>query len=116
MKNLSKHLHEDYDRVIRALSHDDLNYGDTITVDDILRAHYLICDYFEATTGAKSLFGVKSIDLVISACSRPLVGMGDTVKWPEPLQKAATLFYGIVKNHGFHDGQQDLPAALAAVP
>jgi death-on-curing family protein len=50
--------------------------------------------------------GVKSPDLLESACSRPRTALGDTEKYPTLAEKMAALFHSLTKNHAFHNGNK----------
>lgn len=50
--------------------------------------------------------GVKSQNLLISAVSRQTVGIGDKLKYDDPISNAATLCYGICCNHPLHNGNK----------
>ncbi|MCD4698507.1 MAG: type II toxin-antitoxin system death-on-curing family toxin [Bacteroidales bacterium] len=106
MENLPKYLKDDYlknEKKIKEYSIVDNKY---IKCADVLRAHYYICDYFKSTTGVQPLFGVKNINLLQSAVDRQFVGFENKVKWDELYHICATLFFGLVKNHAFHDGNK----------
>lgn len=50
--------------------------------------------------------GVKNIGMLESAVSRQTTGSGNYYKYPDPYSNASTLVYGIIKNHGFHNGNK----------
>ena len=50
--------------------------------------------------------GVKNRGLLESAVNRQLTGFGTYYKYPEVFSNAATLMYGIIKNHSFHNGNK----------
>jgi len=50
--------------------------------------------------------GPTSLDLLVAEVSRHHVGFGGKVKWSRPEELAATLLYGIVLNHPFHDANK----------
>ncbi len=106
MELLYQHLTESYNREKQQISEHDYDKSYIISVDDVLKAHYLICEYFENETGVQSLYGVKSFNLLSSAVARQSVSLGSTFKYKTNIDKAATVFYGLVKNHAFHDGNK----------
>ena len=75
-------------------------------VHDVLRAHFLIVDFFTGSDYAIGGIGPRDRNLLHSAVSRQFVSMGIKEKWPEPLQKCATLLFGLVMNHPFHDANK----------
>lgn len=106
MKFEFDHLTESYNREHKLILEKDYDESYIITVEDVLKAHYLICEYFENETGVKSLYGIKNYNLLSSAVARQSVALGNKFKYDTPLKKAATVFYGLVKNHAFHDGNK----------
>lgn len=105
MKNIARELYEDYLHSRKQLPDLENITPPLINVDDVLRAHYLISDYFSKTEEG-ILCGVRSPDLLYSAVSRQIVGTGNDMKYSNPLDICATLFFGLVKNHAFHDGNK----------
>jgi len=64
-------------------------------------------DYFLSLNPTESfLAGLRDHNLLASALSRQVVGFGGKLKWSNPLDIAATLFYGLAKDHAFHDGNK----------
>lgn len=106
MKLQYTHLDESYNKEKQLILDKDFDDSYIISVDDVLKAHYLICEYFEEETGAQSLYGVKNYNLLSSAVARQSVAIGNTYKYNNGIEKAATVFYGLVKNHAFHDGNK----------
>jgi len=107
MNHVGTHLREDYEYSKKFFSESELYHRDkkTINVDTILRAHYLICDYFESN-GKPSFYGVLNPGLIGSAFSRQFTSYEGKKKYSTDLEVCATLFFGIVKNHGFKDGNK----------
>lgn len=50
--------------------------------------------------------GPKSLDLLHSALYRPHVGYDGEYKWSDPYDLVATVLYGLVKDHPFHDANK----------
>ncbi len=46
---------------------------------------------------------LRDVNLLQSAVFRQFTSLGGKEKWPEPLQKCATLLFGLVKDHPFVD-------------
>lgn len=105
MKKIATDLYQDYLRIRKTLPDLENIASPLINIDDVLRAHYLICDYFRQTEEGV-LCGVKSPDLLYSAIGRQVVGIGAQYKYSTPIEICATLFFGLVKNHAFHDGNK----------
>lgn len=111
MELLPDFLEKDYIRYAKVIC--NKNYDNfLIKPDDVLRAHYLIADYFVGM-GEEVLYGVKTPDLLYSAINRQEVVFEGKNKWNSPLEKCATLFYGLVKNHAFHDGNKRTALLIA---
>jgi len=50
--------------------------------------------------------GIKNFGLLESAVNRQTTGSGDYYKYPDRCNNAATLTYGVIKNHAFHNGNK----------
>ena len=110
MKHLRPDLLEKYDRIVKNNpDHTGLAYP-FINLTDALSAYFILADYFtDDTADAEKeamLVEVLHIDLLQSALSRQNVSYGGKTKYREPLQICATLFYGLIKNHCFVDGNK----------
>ncbi|MBR3920067.1 MAG: Fic family protein [Clostridia bacterium] len=81
-----------------------------INVSDVLKAHYILADYFtDPTAGVeveKMLVGVRSFDLLTSAVCRQTCSYAGKTKYTDPIDICSTLFFGLVKDHAFHDGNK----------
>ena len=80
--------------------------GGTISVTDVLDVHFLIVDQFYGQRTGLGGVGPKDLGLLSSACARQDVGFGEYEKWSTLEDKAATLLYGLVLNHPFHDANK----------
>jgi death-on-curing family protein len=102
-------LKKEFDRWMRKVGdHDPYKGKNTLGIRDVLRAHFLILDYFSSEMQGQGIGGIgpKSMDLLHSAMYRQFVTMGGRDKWPTMLEKCATLMFGIVKDHPFHDANK----------
>ncbi len=107
MDRILEPLRQEYDRWARRLGNgDDFPSPFAVTTDDVLRAHFLLCDYFVREGEDIAIAGPRNETLLGSAISRQSVGFNGQLKWNTPHQVTATLFYGLVKNHPFHDGNK----------
>src|SRR5262245_60894950 len=104
------HINEDlcpevlaeYERWRAQLGSDDPYAGrDTLGIHDVLREHFLIQDFFYREGQGMGGIGPKSLNLLHSAVSRQCIG-----KWTDKFDICATLLYGLVKNHPFHDANK----------
>jgi death-on-curing protein len=104
MELISKELQEDHDRWVKQIGRDEYTSHRTIGILDVLRAHYLIVDYFyhQRSEGVGGV-GPKSLNLLHSTLSRQFSGYEGSTKWNSNLEVCASLFWGLIKNHAFHD-------------
>lgn len=81
-----------------------------INLSDAFRAYFILVHYFtDVSTDEvqeKMMVGIRSIDLLASALSRQNISFGGRRKYSAPLDVCATLFFGVVKNHSFNDGNK----------
>ncbi|SOB93144.1 type II toxin-antitoxin system death-on-curing family toxin [Rhodobacter maris] len=79
-----------------------------LSAKEVLRAHFCIVDYFlrEGEGEGVGGFGPKDIGLLLSAVARPYAEFSGVLKWNSIQEKAATLLFGLVKNHPFHDANK----------
>ena len=110
VKHLPKDLADDYERELKAIGDVDGIRPPLINISDILRAYYILADYFTDASSDKQveamLVGVKNRNLLGSAVSRQTVSFGGHIKYTNSVEICSTLFYGLVKNHAFHDGNK----------
>ena len=83
---------------------------DLINISDVLKAYYILADYFSDPSTEqikeKMMIGVRSYDLLASAISRQSIEYAGRKKYTDKIEICSTLFYGLVKNHSFHDGNK----------
>lgn len=81
-----------------------------MNISDVLRAYFILADYFSDDTAPvateKMLVGIRDMGLLSSAIGRQSTSFNGVVKYKQPLQVCAALFYGLVKNHAFADGNK----------
>ncbi len=106
MKNLAQHLKEDYERCKEQIPNTEDFLSPLLGYNDVLKAHYLICDYFESTKHTASVFGVRDMNLLGSAIGRQRTEYDGQNKWVDEFEIMATLFFGLTKNHAFRDGNK----------
>ncbi len=73
---------------------------------DVLDVHCGLVALFEKEEDSVSPPGVRSEDLLESACMRPHTGGGGADKYDTLYRKCATLFHSLTKNHPFHNGNK----------
>ncbi len=81
-----------------------------LNLSDAFRAYFILIHYFtDASTDEEKesmMVGIRSIDLLASALGRQKVSFGGKQKYTAPLDICSTLFFGMVKNHSFNDGNK----------
>lgn len=109
MEYLPKELREAFEYEKKNCKELDLDRN-LVNVSDVLKAHYILADYFTDTSAGgmseKMLVGVRSYDLLASALGRQSVEFRGKRKYTNKLDICATLFFGLVKDHAFHDGNK----------
>ena len=78
----------------------------TLSADDVLKAHFALIDYFDKEGVPLGGIGPRSEALLESTIGRQDVSFGGTSKWENQFEVIATLFFGIIKNHPFHDANK----------
>lgn len=110
MKYLLEKLKDLYNDDIKKCPNIEAIKPPLINVEDVLQAHYILADYFLDESGGaqqeKMLVGVRDYNLLCSAICRQTVALGNKYKYTAPLDICATLFFGLVKDHAFHDGNK----------
>ena len=71
-----------------------------LTLAEVLNLH----EQTIAATGGS--FGVRDETLIDSALARPRAGFGGFEAYPDVFSKAGVLLEGLIKNHGFVDGNK----------
>jgi death-on-curing protein len=71
-----------------------------LTFEEIVAIHH---DQIRRYGGSR---GVRDMDLLISAVSRPQVSFGGEDLYPDLFTKAAALTHSIIMNHAFLDGNK----------
>lgn len=85
----------------------DLKVGEGgLEVSDVLQVHFLIVDMFYGQREGLGGIGPKDLGLLESAIARQNTGYGDYEKWEKVEDKAATLMFGLIMNHAFHDANK----------
>lgn len=82
--------------------------ADTLNWREVLDAHFLVADFFAADGNGLGGLGPRDRngELLQSALSRQFVAFGGVQKWDDHYQVAATVLFGLIKNHPFHDGNK----------
>ena len=76
------------------------------SADAVEEIHFSLARVFELENDPISPVGVKSREMLESACERPNTGIGNTYKYETLEAKLAALFHSLTKNHPFHNGNK----------
>lgn len=107
MEYLAPPIKKEYERWVAQIDDVDPYAGaNSIGIHDVLRAHFLVADYFYKENEGIGGIGPKNLDLLHSALYRQFIGFGGVTKWTYKFDVCATLFYGLIKNHPFHDANK----------
>src|ERR1700678_4440581 len=107
MLSLEPEIEAEYRRVVREIDDADDRYtSDCLTANDVLKAHFLIANHFYLEGSGLGGIGPRDVDLLLSAISRQAVMFDGTAKWNDSYGRCATLVYGLIKNHPFHDANK----------
>ena len=85
---------------------DPYHSSDTVGMMDVLRAHFLVADYFYTKDMGLGGIGPRDPNLLHSAVYRQFVSFSGQDKWSNAFERAATLLYGIITDHPFHDANK----------
>ena len=103
-------LQEKYNRLIH--EHPNISSIDKplMNISDVLSAYFILADYFTDTTAEQDVTPMFAealkMDMLYSALVRQCISSGQHTKYSEPLEICATLFFGLVMNHCFIDGNK----------
>ena len=106
MLEIRPDLLQEYERWLKVIGDDPYSHDCVIGIHDVLRAHFLLVDYFFDMREGVGGVGPKDLGLLHSAISRQIVGYNGKRKWPDDFGVCASLFFGLVKNHAFHDANK----------
>jgi prophage maintenance system killer protein len=113
MEFANPELNAEFERIVAQLPEDRYESKTTLGLHEVIRAHYLIVDFFLTEQGELGGIGPRDIRLLESALYRPWIEFGGHRKWDDPLDKVATTLFGLIKDHPFHDANKR--TALLAV-
>ena len=107
-ENMRKDIYTEYNRWKQILLTNGDPYVDRFAVglSEVLQAHFLLIDHFFRLGEGIGGVGPKSEDLLHSALGRQYSSFDGRVKWADRIDVCATLMYGLIKNHPFHDANK----------
>ncbi|MCU1571321.1 MAG: type toxin-antitoxin system death-on-curing family toxin [Naasia sp.] len=77
-----------------------------LSADEIRSVHEALTEDFAESEDPILPPGVKSMDLLESAATRPATSLGGVYKYPTVESAAAALLHSLVQNHPFHNGNK----------
>lgn len=80
-----------------------------VSIGDVLAIEATLIELYGGTEG------VRDISLVESALARPQASFGGYEAYPTLFEKAAVLLQGLIKNHGFVDGNKRTGVAAMSI-
>jgi len=78
----------------------------SLRTEEVLNIHEVLAADFAAADDPISPSGVRSMHLLESAVSRQFTGIGERLKYDNPVLNAAALSYGLCNNHPFYNGNK----------
>jgi death-on-curing family protein len=96
----------EYERWFGRVGEEVYSSPSTLGIHDVLQAHFLIANYFYLEGAGLGGVGPMNLDLLHSTIYRQHVSSGSVRKWTDKFDICATLIFGIVKNHAFHDANK----------
>ncbi len=109
IETLLPDLKSKYSQALSAMNEVDTGPGILgLSGEEVLRAHFSVVDHFLKEGEGDGIGGIgpKDMGMLVSALSRPHVSFGGLSKWNTIHEKAATLFFGLIMNHPFHDANK----------
>ena len=104
--DLEPEILTEYERVLKDLGDEEASSPGNLSSLDVLKAHFLIANQFYLEGEGLGGIGPKNMPLLQSAVFRQSTEYGGQRKWTTPYERCATLFYGLIKNHPFHDANK----------
>ena len=79
-----------------------------LSLFDVITAHYLLAEFFADEAQGMGGIGPRDSDagLLSSTVSRQTIEYFGATKWNNEFETAATLMFGVIKNHPFRDGNK----------
>ena len=88
----------EYERWLKIVGDDPYRDDCMVGIHDVLRAHFLLVDYFYDERKGLGGVGPRDLNLLHSAVNRQLVCYGGKFKWTDKYDICATLFYSSFTN------------------
>ena len=105
MEYLAEALRDEYEYEVRQFQPSTMAEGVGFSELDVLKAHYILSDYF-LKTGEGVRYGLLNFSMLSSAVNRQYIEFEGHKKWTDDYHRIATLLYGLTMDHAFHDGNK----------
>lgn len=103
----NERVREEYLRWQNIVGTDDQYVGKyTVGIQETLDAHFLLADFFYGIGEGIGGVGPKSLEMLHSSLSRQFVEFDGKSKYDSRVEVCASLMFGLVKNHPFHDANK----------
>lgn len=103
----NKAVDDEHKRWVSLVGQADPYFGQvSIGLHEVLQAHFLLADFFSQTGEGMGGIGPRDMNLLHSALARQFVQFGGKPKWKDGIDICATLMFGLIKNHPFHDANK----------
>ncbi|MBN9435238.1 MAG: type II toxin-antitoxin system death-on-curing family toxin [Bosea sp.] len=100
-------IEDEYNRTLSNIDFsNDISRPNALSVQDIIKAHYLIANHFYLEGEGLGGIGPRDAGLLHSAAHRQIISFGGKQKWNSIYDICATLFFGLIMNHPFHDANK----------
>jgi death-on-curing family protein len=105
-KWLCPEIRSEFERWMSEVPDDPYGGTNTLGIHSVLRAHFLIANYFFLEGAGIGGVGPKDINLLHSALYRQHVSIRGVPKWTDRFDLCATLMFGLIKDHPFYDANK----------
>jgi hypothetical protein len=100
LPSVAPEIRNEYLRWVEIIGEDDPYAGpDSLGIHDVLKAHFLIADFFYAMGEGLGGIGPRDPTLLHSALYRQHIAFQGSSKWDNQYDVAATLLFGLIKDH-----------------
>jgi prophage maintenance system killer protein len=107
LPSVAPEIRAEYLRWVEIVGEDDPYAGpNALGIHDVLKAHFLIADFFFAAGEGLGGLGPRDPTLLHSALYRQHIAFQGSSKWDNHYDIAATLLFGLIKDHPFHDANK----------
>lgn len=106
LPTVAPEIRAEYLRWVAIIGEESYAGPDTLGIHDVLKAHFLIADFFFGQGEGLGGLGPRDVQLLHSALYRQHIAFETAKKWDTHYEIAASLLFGLVKDHPFHDANK----------